>query len=410
MVDRVLLKKRFLGFHLGEIFKGQIDPFYIIKLGTYTYYYLPIVDLYNEVLLSISTTSWRFVERIKQSIDSGELSLLIGKYALTYQDRVLTSGSLKVVSSKSPDFLKLHEPLRSGVSHVERFIKTPSLYSQLALFPIYTFKDLQNSWRLYNKNNTRIIVNPEGQFCRAGLILGILGRFFLVHKPLDVINKLPYIEYYPSTIVGIKSIACRPSQTDAERPLKCISIHIKALINKDLVPQIVSSRENIVSGLLYLNWCPKLGISMPVLVGLKDVTAEELANFIFGKALLLSSLEGDKFRILIPEELLRMTYNTLVREIEYRLGITCSKNVRIENIIKEHEQRNLLFRLQKKLVPITMKLYLSCRSILNSNLKQIVFGNIVRSLENNGKKLIGFSMRKLAVKPLESRDNVLMII
>jgi hypothetical protein len=347
------------------------------------------------------------VERIKQSIDSGELSLLIGKYALTYQDRVLTSGSLKVVSSKSPDFLKLREPLRSGVSHVERFIKTPSLYSQLAIFPIYMFKDLQNSWRLYNKNNTRIIVNPEGQFCRAGLIL---GSFFLVHKPLDVINKLPYIEYYPSTIVGIKSIACRPSQTDAERPLKCISIRIRALINKDLVPQILSSRENIVSGLLYLNWCPKLGISMPVLVGLKDVTAEELANFIFGKALLLSSLEGDKFRILISEELLRMSYNTLVREIEYRLGITCSKNVRIEDIIKEHEQRNLLFRSQKKLVPITMKLYLSYRSILNSNLKQIIFGNIVRSLEKNGKKLIGFSMRKLAVKPLESRDNVLMII
>jgi len=401
-----IYKKRFLGLHIGEIFRGQIHPFYIIRLGTYTYYYFVIIDLYNEMLLSVSTTSTDVIKKTKECTMSEEASIFIGKYALTFQDRVLTCGSLKVFNSKNPSFRKMPEWLKSGVNHIEHFIKTPSLYSQLALFPAYISKDSQNSWRLYNKN-TRIIVNPEGQFCRAGLIL---GNVYLIHKYVDAIDKLPYIEYYPNTIVEIKSITCRPSSSYTESPLKCNSIRLKALVNKALVPRIMSSRDSTISGLLYVNWCPKLKIGMPVLVGFKDVNAEELANFIFGKALLLSSLEGDKFQVLIPEERLWRIYDTLVREINYRLGIMLHKNIYIRDIIKEHEQRNLLIRLQKKLVPITMQLYLRNRSIFNSSLKQIMLKNMVHSLRENNKKSTGFSIRESIVMPLECHDDAFMII
>jgi hypothetical protein len=401
-----IYKKRFLGLHIGEIFRGQIHPFYIIRLGTYTYYYFVIIDLYNEMLLSVSTTSTDVIKKTNECTMSEEASIFIGKYALTFQDRVLTCGSLKVFNSKNPSFRKMPEWLKSGVNHIERFIKTPSLYSQLALFPAYISEGSHDSWRLYNKN-TWIIVNPEGQFCRAGLIL---GNVYLIYKYVNTIDKLPYIEYYPNTIVEIKSIACRPSSSYTESPLKCYSIRLRALVNKALVPRIMSSRDSTISGLLYVNWCPKLKIGMPVLVGFKDVNAEELANFIFGKALLLSSLEGDKFQVLIPEERLWRIYDTLIREINYRLGIMLHKNIYIKDIIKEHEQRNLLIRLQKKLVPITMQLYLRNMSIFNSSLKQIMLKNMVHSLRENNKKSIGFSIRESIVMPLECYDDAFMII
>jgi hypothetical protein len=343
---------------------------------------------------------------MKEYLKSGEVGIFIGRYALVFQDRVLTCGSLKIINSKNPSFRKMPDQLRSVINHIERFIKTPSLYSQLALFPVYVFKNSQNSLKLYN-SNTRLIVNSEGQFCRTGFIL---GNVYLHYDYVDPIDKLPFIEYYPNKIAVIKSITCRPDSSYTDSPLKCTSIRFKALVNKALVPQKMSSSEFPLSGLLYVSWCPKLKIGMPILVGFKNVNAEELANFTFGKALLLSSIEGDEFQFLIPEERLRRIYDTLVREIEIRLRIMFHKNASIEDIIRKHEQHNLLFRLQRKLIPITIKMYLRNWLIFEKGLKQIFPKNIVNSFREKDKKSTKLLTRESVVRPFERCDDALMII
>ena len=405
-MNKKIFKKRFLGLHIGEIFRSQINPFYIIRLGTYTYYYFVIIDLNNEELLSVSTTSFDMINKMKEYLKSGEVGIFIGRYALVFQDRVLTCGSLKIINSKNPSFRKMPDQLRSVINHIERFIKTPSLYSQLALFPVYVFKNSQNSLKLYN-SNTRLIVNSEGQFCRTGFIL---GNVYLHYDYVDPIDKLPFIEYYPNKIAVIKSITCRPDSSYTDSPLKCTSIRFKALVNKALVPQKMSSSEFPLSGLLYVSWCPKLKIGMPILVGFKNVNAEELANFTFGKALLLSSIEGDEIQFLIPEERLRRIYDTLVREIEIRLRIMFHKNASIEDIIRKHEQHNLLFRLQRKLIPITIKMYLRNWLIFEKGLKQIFPKNIVNSFREKDKKSTKLLTRESVVRPFERCDDALMII
>ncbi|MFZ8790951.1 MAG: hypothetical protein ACO2OS_01520 [Thermosphaera aggregans] len=405
-MNKKIFRERFLGLHIGEIFRSQINPFYIIRLGTYTYYYFVIIDLNNEELLSVSTTSFDMINKMKEYLKSGEVGIFIGKYALVFQDRVLTCGSLKIINSKNPSFRKMPDQLRSVINHIERFIKTPSLYSQLALFPVYVFKNSQNSLKLYN-SNTRLIVNSEGQFCRTGFIL---GNAYLHYDYVDPIDKLPFIEYYPNKVAVIKSIVCRPDSSYTDSPLKCTSIRFKALVNKALVPQKMSSSESPLSGLLYVSWCPKLKIGMPILVGFKNVNAEELANFTFGKTLLLSSIERGEFQFLIPEERLRRIYDTLVREIEIRLRIEFRKHVSIEEIIRKNEQHNLLFRLQRKLIPITIKMYLQNWLIFEKGLKQIFSRNIVNSFREKDKKSTKLLTRESVVRPFERCNDALMII
>jgi hypothetical protein len=172
----------------------------------------------------------------------------------------------------------------------------------------------------------------------------------------------------------------------------------------------MSSSESPLSGLLYVSWCPKLKIGMPILVGFKNVNAEELANFTFGKTLLLSSIERGEFQFLIPEERLRRIYDTLVREIEIRLRIEFRKHVSIEEIIRKNEQHNLLFRLQRKLIPITIKMYLQNWLIFEKGLKQIFSRNIVNSFREKDKKSTKLLTRESVVRPFERCNDALMII
>jgi hypothetical protein len=166
-------------------------------------------------------------------------------------------------------------------------------------------------------------------------------------------------------------------------------------------------------------WCPKLEIEKPILIGFKTLNNEELANFIFGKSLLLSTLETineDKaYRIYIPEERLQKTYKSLVNEIKYRLGMSLDGNASFENIISEHEKRGLLLRFHQKkmLLPITMEFYLRTRKLLNSSIRNLILAkklnDVIYLNKRDSKKLIGFSSRVWIIRPL-SREDKLMII
>jgi hypothetical protein len=419
MAMRVLKKihkRPFIGLHLGKLFRDQISPYYTMKLGMYTYHYFITIDLLNEALLSVSTTSSEVIKRIRESITSGEIEFVVGKYALTYQDRILTCGSLNLLSSERPEFKNTPELLKDAIKFAERFAKGTTLYSQLAAFPLYTTQKSENLQNLYLYNtNSAVIVSPEGHTCYAGFLIGIITSTLISRNIRDDIRKLPHVEYYPGVVVNVKSVACRPELSNTDPTIRCRPIRFEALISKSIIPQL-----NITSMLACIMWCPKLEIEKPILIGLKTLNNEELANFIFGKSLLLSTLETineDKaYRICIPEERLQKTYKSLVNEIKYRLGMSLDGSMSFENIISEHEKRGLLLRFHQKkmLLPITMEFYLRRRKLLNSSIRIVMISakklnDVIYLNKRDSKKLIGFSSRVWIIRPL-SREDKLMII
>jgi hypothetical protein len=421
MAMRVLKKihkRLFIGLHLGRLFGDQISPYYTMKLGTYTYHYFITIDLLNEALLSVSTTSSEVIKRIKESITSGGIEFVVGKYALTYQDRILTCGSLKLLSSERPEFKNTPELLRDAIKFAERFAKGTTLYSQLAAFPLYITRGSENLQNLYNTNSA-VIVSPEGHTCYAGFLFGIITSTLISRNIRDNIGKLPHVEYYPGIVVNVKSVACRPELLNTDSTIRCHSIRSEALISKSIIPQLILGNQNITSRLACIMWCPKLEIEKPILIGFKTLNNEELANFIFGKSLLLSTLETineDKaYRIYIPEERLQKTYKSLVNEIKYRLGMSLDGSASFENIISEHEKRGLLLRFHQKemLLPITMEFYLRTRKLLNSSIRNLILAkklnDVIYLNKRDSKKLIGFSSRVWIIRPL-SREDKLMII
>jgi len=410
---RRVFKKRFVGLHFGQVFHGQLNPYYVLKLGIHSYYYFIMFDLLNEMLLSISTTSTKMLGKLKESLTSEKLSIAVGKYALTYQDRVLTCGSLKLLNSKSPDFGKAKDIIKHAVIFIENIVEKPLLFSQLAVFSLYkTNRGLEN-------RNSSIIVSPEGHICQAGLLIGSVSLNINVKTPKTVTDVAPYVELYPCVNANVKVLVCRPDPQDLNMPIKCWSRVFKALVNKSLVSLLTSKDQNI--GLVFVNWCPDLSEKGPILTGYRPLSSEELANFVFGKTLLLSSFENINrdavYRICIPEARLRRIYENLTRELKYRLGAVL--NTPVDALIKEHERYSRLLRVQGKnlLFPITLKYYLRHYKLLSSSLSTILLkrveGEVVylnRKHKSSDKSLlVEYMNRVLAIRPLIS-EHVQMII
>jgi hypothetical protein len=325
-----------------------------------------------------------------------------------------------LLSSERPEFKNTRELLRDAIKFAEGFVKGTTLYSQLAAFPLYITRGYENLQNLYNTNSA-VIVSPEGHTCYAGFLIGVVTSTLTSRNIRDSVEKLPHIEYYPG-VVNIKSIACRLELSNINLTIRCHSIRSEALISRSIIPQLALGDQNITSGLACIMWCPKLEIEKPILTGFKTLNNEELANFIFGKSLLLSALETineDKaYRIGIPEERLQKTYKSLINEIKYRLGMSLDEGASFENIISEHEKRRLLLRFHQKkmLLPVTMEFYLRMRKFLNSSIRNLILAKIARKLNDviylnkrDSEKLRGFSSRVWVIRPL-SREDKLMII
>jgi hypothetical protein len=194
------------------------------------------------------------------------------------------------------------------------------------------------------------------------------------------------------------------------------------LVNKKLVPQIWSSHERSVSGLLYLVWCPEIHLEKPLLVGLKPLSSDEAMHFLFGKALLLSSLhsiDGRKvFKAWISEKRLADVYDSLLKELKYRLEVETSPNVRYEDVVNDHVKRDLIFKSQKKgILPITMRFHIRLRAVCRSDtLAKICLETYVTKeneeiiLERKSiRESSDFSSRALILLPMADDDRLMII-
>jgi len=410
-------KERFLALPLGEIFKGEINPFYTIKLGNRTYYYFIILDFLNEVLLSLSVTSPNMLKEIEGIVKAEEITLLRGMYALTYRDRILTCGSLKPIRLKENNLMYMDD----AVKFAFRAITGPTLYSWLALFPPYIIPR-DNSTPYFYSENSRITATPEGHSCYGGLLIG--SAYSRFGKLNEEAGELPFIEYYPGVEAKIKYIACRPEPLGSDKPVQCRSFNHEVLVKKQLVSQLGFSYQGSPSGLLFLVWCPRLHVEKPVLVGLKPLSSEETMHFIFGKALLLSSLDnidGQKVvRVWISEKRLKEVYDWLLFELKSKLGFRPSPHLRYEHVVNNHVRRDLIFKSQKKgVLPITMGFYLRCLNFFKlDNFAKTTFLETQCTKENEEviylerdsiKQFSDSSSRALLLSPM-ANDRRLMII
>jgi hypothetical protein len=412
-----ILKEQFVALHLREIFKGEINPFYTINLGAYTYYYFIILDLHNEVLLSLATTSLNIVKMVEELVKAEEMTLLVGKYSLTYRDRILTCGSFESIRLKEDDLPYMDD----AVKFAYRSITGPTLYSWLALFPPYIIE--KNSTHYFYNENSRITASPDGRSCYGGFLL---GSAYLVSRELrEEAGELPFLEYSTGVDAGIKSIRCRPAPLGSDEPIECRPFYVRALVNKQLSSQLGFLSQKSTNGLLYLIWCPGLHVEKPVLVGLKTLSSDETEHFLFGKAMILSSLDyidGEKvFRVWIPVKRLQEIYNSLIKTLMHRVGVQTSPNGHFEDVFNNHVKRDLIFISQKKgILPVTMRFYKRNHNMLFKFEKfaRKAILETYRAMENEEiiyleRKPISqssdFSSRALLLLPLTNNDCYMLI-
>ena len=419
-VLRRLFKKRFVGVHIGYLFRDQFRPYYVLNLGSYSYYYFIILDWYNEMSLSLSTTSYKMIEKLLKSLESKEPHIIVGKYALTYQDRLLTCGSLKLLSSKSLTSTKF-KYVAHAVEFVETGVKTPYVFSQLALFTMYTTKKSRDDKYvpLYNRNSC-IIVSPEGHSCYAGFILGSITSEKLEFNTKHKSQSPPHIKIVPYMVLGIKAIACRPDTQDPNAPIKCRSVRIQALVNESLISVLKECQNKTC--LIFVNWCPDLGERRAIIMGIKPLSGEELASYLLGKVMLLSSFEitGDDvvYRVLMPEDRLRNHYKCVLNHLKYRLGTTVKEEMYNKVLIDHVKHCQIIKFLRKKtILPLSLKLYLHLYSWLsldptlrNHWLEQILRGKEAIHLSKKSSKVpVVYTGKILAIKPLASTYSLMII-
>jgi len=157
-------------------------------------------------------------------------------------------------------------------------------------------------------------------------------------------------------------------------------------------------------------------------MGIKPLSGEELASYLLGKVMFLSSFEitGDDmvYRVLMPEERIHNYYKCVLNHFKYRLG-TAIKEEMYNKVLIDHEKHRRVIKFPRKkiILPLSLKLYLRLYSWLsldpilrNHWLEQILRGKEAIHLSKKSRKVpVVYTGKILAIKPLASTYSLMII-